>query len=170
MTEVRIIHLDADSFRALAAGDLAEANRVTPVPVTEYLVGPEPRSTWRRRLAQALDDPATAAWTTGLIWDEDARVAVGRAGFHGPPDEDGTVEIGYAVDPEYRRRGYARAAFEALLARARTEPDVRRVRVSIRPDNVASARLALPYGFVKVGEQDDDEDGLEYIYDLELPS
>ncbi|MCO8275923.1 GNAT family N-acetyltransferase [Actinoplanes sp. TRM 88003] len=164
---IKLVHLDADSFRALAGGDLAEANRVTPVPVSEYLVGPEPRSTWRRRLAQALDDPATAAWTTGIIWDDDARVAVGRAGFHGPPDEDGMVEIGYAVDPRYRRRGYARAAFEALLARARDEPAVHRVRVSIRPDNIAAANLALPYGFVKIGEQDDDEDGLEFIYEAD---
>jgi len=166
---IRIIHLDADSFRALSEGDLAAANRVTPVPVSDYLVGPEPRGTWQRRLGQALEDPASAAWTTGIIWDDQAGVAVGRAGFHGPPDETGMVEIGYAVDPRFRRQGYARAAFEALLARARAEPSVHRVRVSIRPDNVASANLALPYGFVKVGEQDDDEDGLEFIYDLELP-
>ncbi len=47
------------------------------------------------------------------------------------------VEIGYAVDPAYRRRGYARAALEALLQRAAREPRVRTVRVTISPGNVA---------------------------------
>ena len=93
-------------------------------------------------------------------------MAVGRAGYHAPPDASGMVEIGYAIDPEYRRRGYARAALEALLARATREPRVRRVRVSIRPDNVASYQLASQYGFRKVGEQWDDEDGLEFGYEI----
>jgi RimJ/RimL family protein N-acetyltransferase len=53
-----------------------------------------------------------------------------------------------------------------LLARARDEPAVHRVRVSIRPDNVASYRLAAQFGFAKVGEQWDDEDGLEYVYEI----
>jgi RimJ/RimL family protein N-acetyltransferase len=76
------------------------------------------------------------------------------------------VEIGYAVDPAFRRRGYARAALETLLERAATEPLVRRVRVTISPDNVASLRLASQYGFVKVGEQWDAEDGLEIVYEV----
>jgi RimJ/RimL family protein N-acetyltransferase len=93
-------------------------------------------------------------------------MAVGRAGYHGPPDSSGTVEIGYAVDPAHRRCGYARAALEALLRRAAHEPQVDTVRVSIRPDNLPSYRLASQYGFCKVGEQWDDEDGLEVIYEV----
>jgi hypothetical protein len=42
------------------------------------------------------------------------------------------------------------------------------VRVSISPDNVASHRLASQYGFTEVGEQWDDEDGLEIIYEVDL--
>ena len=42
---------------------------------------------------------------------------------------------------------------------------MRTVRVSIAPDNTASAALALRYGFVRTGEQWDDEDGLE-IYEF----
>ena len=77
------------------------------------------------------------------------------------------VEIGYAVDPVYRRRGYARAALEALLQRAAREPHVHTVRVTIGPDNVASQQLAAQYGFTEVGEQWDDEDGLEIIYEVD---
>ncbi len=117
------------------------------------------------RSAQIVTDPDSAAWITGAIYDDEIQVAVGRAGYHGPPDSRGMVEIGYAVAPEYRRRGYARAALEALLARAVAEPDVRVVRVTISPDNSASYGLVSRYGFVEVGEQWDDEDGLEIIYE-----
>lgn len=163
---IQIVHLDAAVFRALADGDVATASRVGPVPASEWLAAPVNRGVWRMRLEQARDDPGSEAWTTGYVWDPVREMAVGRAGFHGPPDGDGMVEIGYAIDPAFRRRGYARAALEALLARAEAEPAVRRVRVSISPDNHASQNLALPYGFAKTGEQWDDEDGLEIVYEL----
>jgi RimJ/RimL family protein N-acetyltransferase len=164
---VRIVQLTADVFRALGNGDLAAANTASPVPLSAYFAGPEWKAVWRRRSKQVEEDPASAAWVTGVIWDEWHQVAVGRAGYHGPPDPSGMVEIGYAVDPTYRRRGYARAALEALLQRAAGEPRVRTVRVSISPDNVASYQLASQYGFTEVGEQWDDEDGLEIIYEVD---
>ena len=163
---VRIVHLPAAAFRALADGDLAAANAASPVPLTEYFVSPEWRGTWRRRSEQVSQDPASAAWVTGVIWAEHERAAVGRAGYHGPPDEAGMVEIGYAVDPAYRRRGYARAALEALLARAAREPQVTVVRATISPGNTASYALVSQYGFAEAGQQWDDEDGLEIIYEV----
>jgi RimJ/RimL family protein N-acetyltransferase len=78
------------------------------------------------RSRQVEEHPASAAWVTGVIWDEQQQLAVGRAGYHGPPDPSGMVEIGYAVDPAYRRRGDAatpgphwRPSSSALLANRR---------------------------------------------------
>lgn len=163
---VRLVQLAAATLTALADGDLAAANRTCAVPLGPYFVDRDSRRTWRYRSRQVAADPSCAAWITGVIWDTERRVAVGRAGFHGPPDARGMVEVGYAVDPAYRRRGYARVALEALLDRAASEPAVRVVRASIGPDNVASQRLVSPYGFVAVGEQWDDEDGLELVYEV----
>lgn len=163
---VRIVHLTSPVLEALANGDLAAASAASPVPLTAHFAGPDWRGTWRRRARQVEHDPAFACWVTGIIWDEDQQLAVGRAGFHAPPDPAGMVEIGYAVAPAHRRRGYARAALEALLQRAAEEPEVHTVRASIRPDNIASYRLAVQYGFMEVGRQWDDEDGLEIIYEV----
>ena len=163
---IRIVHLPGPVFRALADGDLAAANAASPVLLSEYFASPAWRGTWRRRSEQVAQDPASAAWVTGVIWDEQQQVAVGRAGYHGPPDRSGMVEIGYAVDPAYRRRGYARAALEALLRRAAQEPRVTTVRVTISPGNTASYALASQYGFAEVGEQWDEEDGREIIYEV----
>ncbi len=160
------MQLSPPAIHALAAGDLAAANQAESIGLTPYFVGPEWRSVWRRRSRQIEDDPGSLGWITGVIVDAEEDIAVGRAGFHGPPDDGGMVEIGYAVDPAYRRQGYARAALVALLGRATREPDVRTVRATISPDNIASRRLVAQYGFVEVGEQWDDEDGLETIFEV----
>lgn len=52
-----------------------------------------------------------------------------------------------------------------LLDRARREPDVRVVQVSIAPDDAASLATALPFGFVAVGGQVDEVDGPETVYE-----
>jgi len=75
--------------------------------------------------------------------------------------------VGYPVDPAYRRQGYARAALEALLSRAAIEPEVHVVRATNSPDNIASNRLVAQYGFIEVGEQRGDEDGLETSYEVD---
>jgi RimJ/RimL family protein N-acetyltransferase len=163
--KVQLVPLSASAFAALAGGDLATAQRVSPVPLSPYFTGPAWTPVWRRRAAQLTSSPADAPWVTQVIWDVDRRLAVGRAGYHGPPDDAGMVEIGYAVDPAFRRLGYARAALTALLERARQEPAVRTVRVTIGPDNIASRQLAAAQGFIEVGAQWDDEDGLELVYE-----
>jgi RimJ/RimL family protein N-acetyltransferase len=159
---VRIVQLDPATLAALAAGERPTGS---PVPLTDHLAGPEHRALWRRRSIQVAADPAAAAWVTGVVWSPDIATAVGRAGFHGPPDPAGMVEVGYAIDPAYRRRGYARAALTLLLDRATREPAVMTVRASVRPDNVASRALVDSAGFVPVGEQWDDEDGVEIVYE-----
>jgi RimJ/RimL family protein N-acetyltransferase len=163
---VEIVQLDAAALRGLSDGNQAAAERTSPIPLSPYLAGPECRRVWQIRAEQVVADPSSAAWITGIVWDPDRALAVGRAGYHGPPDETGMVEVGYSIDPQFRRQGYARAALRALLARAEAEPDVRTFRATISPDNVASRDLVLAHGLVEVGEQMDDEDGLELVYEM----
>jgi RimJ/RimL family protein N-acetyltransferase len=54
----------------------------------------------------------------------------------------------------------------ALVHRAATEAGVRTVRVTISPDNAASLATISGFGFVEVGQQWDDEDGLELIFEV----
>ena len=163
---IELVQLPALAIHALADGDLVAANRAAPVTLSPFFVDVGDSGVWRMRSSQITAYPASATWITGAIWDVDRRVTVGRAGYHGPPDALGLVEVGYAVDPACRRQGYARAALEALLARAAREPSVRTVRATITPDNLASRALVAQYGFVEVGEQIDDEDGLETIFEV----
>jgi RimJ/RimL family protein N-acetyltransferase len=133
-----------------------------------YLSSAEALPIWRIRSAQIRESPHAAPWITRVLVDPRIGRIVGMAGFHGPPDEGGMVEVGYQVDPELRRRGYARRALEILLSVAHDSPDVHVVRATISPDNVASLALVADYGFTMTGEQWDEEDGLEIIFEVRV--
>ncbi|WP_294568967.1 GNAT family N-acetyltransferase [uncultured Arthrobacter sp.] len=164
--DVRLVRLPPAAIHALADGDLAAAQLLSPAVLTEHLVSSGCRAVWRMRSRQLLASPGDADWITRLIVDA-AGTAVGRAGFHGPPD-DGRVEVGYEVDPGHRRRGHARAALGILLGIADAEPGVSTVRASVRPDNLPSRRLVDSFGFRAVGRQWDEDDGWETVLELSL--
>jgi len=74
MPEVRIVHLNGPTFKALAGGDLAAANAVSPVPMTAYFAGPDWRGVWQMRSDQVEADrpvrtgsPASSGMNHG-IW------------------------------------------------------------------------------------------------------
>lgn len=96
-----------------------------------------------------------------------AREVIGYVNFHAPPDDQGIAEIGYALLPAWRGRGYAIEAVAGALAWALEDPRVRTLRASVAPDNDASRRLVARLGFVQTGEQWDPEDGLELVHDID---
>lgn len=165
---VRIVRLSPTAIAALAAGDLAAAQADSPVALSAWQVSESSRRTWQYRAVQAVESPEDLPWITGVLWDEEEQAAVGQSGFHAAPDDDGMVEVGYGVDPAYRRRGYARAALELAIEHARSEPSVRTLRATISPDNEASLALIKQYPFVENGEQWDEDDGLELIFEMSV--
>ena len=79
-------------------------------------------------------------------------LAVGDAGFHGPP-EDGEVEIGYALVPAARGNGLAAEATGLLVEWARSQPGVVSVAARVDPSNAPSRRLLERLGFARDGER-----------------
>lgn len=79
-----------------------------------------------------------------------ARTAVGVGGFKGPP-VDGTVEIGYSILPEFRRRGLATEAVRALLDRSFADPRVRRVVAETLPELRPSIGVLEKVGMRQIG-------------------
>jgi RimJ/RimL family protein N-acetyltransferase len=94
----------------------------------------------------------------GIVHREHALV-IGSAGFKGPPDDEGTVEIAYGIAPAFQGRGYATEAAQALLAYALDSGRVRLVRAHTAPTSNASTRVLTKCGFGFVGEVMDPEDG-----------
>ena len=85
--------------------------------------------------------------------------AIGTAGFKGPPDAAGIVEIAYGIAPNFEGQGFATEAAAALIAFACESPDVKLIRAHTLPTANASTRVLSKCGFRHVGEVVDPEDG-----------
>jgi [ribosomal protein S5]-alanine N-acetyltransferase len=123
------------------------------------------------RLATLRVDPGARPWlgrALVLTEDDGTRRVIGAAGFHAPPDAEGRVEIGYRLDPEFRRQGYAIEAVRGLFDWAAAQ-GVHRFIASISPDNEESLALAAKLGFRQIGEQVDEIDGLELVFETTWP-
>ncbi|KZE91628.1 GNAT family N-acetyltransferase [Microbacterium sp. TNHR37B] len=157
------VPLTTSELDALATGTASDAVRRRLGPH----VGGEPlRWLWEIRAAQVRERPGDLPWIARPLYLGDTPVAVGAAGFHSAPDDEGAVEISYEIDPTFRGRGLATAAAEMLVAEAIAAPEVRTVVASVSPGNSASLRIVRRLGFVKVGEVDDPEDGIEEVFHL----
>jgi [ribosomal protein S5]-alanine N-acetyltransferase len=163
---VRFVELSRAATTALLEGRLADASTETGVALTRYFLTDDQLRLWRVRVKQITADPSAARWIARAVVAEPEGVVVGHAGFHGPPDAAGMVEIAYSVDPAYRRQRYATAMLRELLRRAAAEPSVKTVRATISPDNVASLATISGFGFTQAGEQWDEEDGRELIFEV----
>ncbi|MFB8033531.1 GNAT family N-acetyltransferase [Streptomyces sp. NPDC056004] len=80
-------------------------------------------------------------------------LVIGGMGFHGAPDENGEVTIGYGLAPSARGMGYASEALRALLLFAR-EQGVSRVHGDSDLDNTASQRVMEAVG-MRLVKQDE---------------
>jgi RimJ/RimL family protein N-acetyltransferase len=160
---IELVPLAVPVMEALVDGDLATASRLAGVPLTAHLV--DASWLWRIRLEQAAVDPTSLAWIARAAVDGSTREVVGHVGFHGPPDERGMVEVAYSVDPRHRRQGYGTAMLRTALEWAADSGEARVVRASISPDNAASLATIRPFDFQHVGEQWDDEDGRELLFE-----
>lgn len=163
MPSLRLVALPAPVLTALVEGDLTRAVELTGAPLTPWFTSDATTWLWRMRLAQLAERPDDAHWIARAVLADG--VAVGAGGFHGGPDERGMVEVSYEIEPPHRGRGLATALLAELLAWAATEPAVHVVRASIGPDNAASLAMVRRQGFEPVGEQWDDEDGLELLFE-----
>jgi len=92
---------------------------------------------------------------------------IGHCGFHGPPKAVGRAEIGYTVFQKFRSRGYATEAAQGLIEWARLTGE-RKVFASVAPTNGPLLAVMNKLGFRHIGDQMDEIDGKELVFELAL--
>lgn len=167
---LELISMSAPYMEALIAGSTAPTDDIDAVMPRALAEGLE--DFIRYRLAQLAADPSILEWLgRAMVWTdpEGTRRVVGIIGFHGPPDSQSRLEIGYRVDTGHRRRGYAREAVRAMFDWAAAEHGIRRFIASVSPTNEPSLNLVRSLGFEQTGEQMDEVDGLELVLEATWP-
>jgi RimJ/RimL family protein N-acetyltransferase len=172
---IRSARLDLVSFspaviRALLDERRDEAEGELGCRLPDGFPGDDLEDLLRRRLGQMEDDPGSRQWLVRALVLRKEGTIVGHAGFHGPPGsfglDPGKAELGYTVFPPYRGRGYATEAALALMEWARGE-GVGQFVASVGPWNEPSLAIVRKLGFIQTGEQWDEEDGLELVFELD---
>jgi [ribosomal protein S5]-alanine N-acetyltransferase len=167
---LELVSLPPAVLNALLDGrrDDAETHLSIPLPADWPDADIEPFL--RLRLEQMLRDPGAQKWLVRALVRRCDATMIGHAGFHGPPGSNGLaadkVELGYTVFPAFRGRGYATEAAAALMEWA-ARAGARRFVASVGPGNEPSLAIVRKLGFVQTGEQWDDEDGLELVFELD---
>ncbi len=118
------------------------------------------------RIEDVQRNPSHIKWYYRLIVERESRTLIGSISFHAPPDINGMVEVGFGLASEYRGNGYGRETLEALWLWACQQPEVKVLRYTVSPDNRASQAIIARYPTKYLGQQIDDEDGPEDIYEI----
>ncbi len=94
-------------------------------------------------------------WTPVAIYHNTEPVGFALVGR----DECGVDWIdSFMIDGQHQRKGYGRAALQALLDRFQRAPDYRETRLSYYQGNQAAPALYLAAGFTHTGEIDADDE------------
>jgi len=135
--------------------------RLVGVPAAEglhgFYVSSDVSQDWLDMLRSSTQsDP----WRHGFfVVHRDTRSVIGSAGFKGPPDSDGMVEIAYGIVPSFEGHGYATEVAAELVRFAFARGGIRLVRAHTRPVANASTRVLTKCGFHHTGSVVDPDDG-----------
>ena len=102
--------------------------------------------------------PDEADWWMHFFCDARTGVLVGSGGFAGKPAHR-QVEIGYEVAPAFRRRGYATAAVNALIAKAVLSGEVDHIVAHTLAGDQRSAGVLRATDFSETGHTTHPDDG-----------
>jgi [ribosomal protein S5]-alanine N-acetyltransferase len=157
---LRLVPHAAEHLRALIEGPEQYARSAGLKPATglrDFIVSPDVSADWLAALQTASGaDP----WKYGFaVVDRETETAIGNAGFTGPPDATGAVEIAYGIVPDYQGRGCATEAAEALVRYAQADPRARTIRAHTLPARNASTRVLEKCGFTWMGQLIHETDG-----------
>lgn len=143
---------------AIAGRDFTNPHKV--------LVDDEGPLAWR--VPQVKEDPTTNKWFVRFIVLKESHEIIGSTSFHGVPDENGMIEIGIGLEEKFWGNGFAKEALLGMWGWVTEEPGVRVLRYTVSPSNIASVKIIKYFRFTYIGQQLDEIDGPEDIYEMSV--
>lgn len=120
------------------------------------------------RVPQVKVDSSLNKWFVRWIVLKSTREIIGSTSFHGKPNEVGMIEIGLEIDPQFQSQGFGYEALAGMWSWVSKESSIKILRYTVSASNAASVALVKKFGFKHMGQQLDEEDGPEEIYELSV--
>ena len=118
------------------------------------------------RLPRVRQNPEYAKYLLRVAVLKDNPIIIASAGFHDAPDSDGMIEIGFGVDKKHQGMGFGQELLHGMWSWVVNDPQVKTLRYTVSPDNLISQHIIKKLWFKHKGQQIDEEDGPEDIYEL----
>jgi len=90
-----------------------------------------------------------------MIQCKENNMVIGDIGFHGKPDENGEVEIGFGLVSEAWNKGYGFEALKGIVKWTKMQEGVKTLKADCLIDNLASIRILEKIGLKEVYRNDD---------------
>ncbi|MBZ9623664.1 GNAT family N-acetyltransferase [Clostridium sp. FP2] len=113
----RLSILPLDKYNLeLCINDYNNMERNLGLIITDKNIGIRDKNVYKIRLNDVENNPTNFMWyTTWLIILNEENRSVGSIMVKGYPNEDGQVVVGYAMQSDYRRKGYMLEALNCII-------------------------------------------------------
>jgi len=153
-TRLRLLELRQQQLE-LCLSDFQQLEKQLQMTIaTDFLTERVQRAIRMKIEKMRVAEPSQHAWITyWLIVIKDENIGAGMLGFKGYPNEDGSTEIGYGIDPAYQNKGYMSEAVQSLIDWAFTHPFCNIV-TATEVYNPASKRLLEKLGAIQTEDNE----------------
>jgi RimJ/RimL family protein N-acetyltransferase len=140
--------LSFDEFRKHLESPDDLANKLGLIP-SQSLMDKEARDAMQNDLLPGLKDPDKdpSFYTMWIVIEKIKKAIIGGICFHGEPDKNGEVEIGYGIDADNRNQGYMTETIDGIIKWIRNNKKVRIIRAETDITNISSVRVLEKNGF-----------------------
>jgi RimJ/RimL family protein N-acetyltransferase len=118
------------------------------------------------RVPQVKVDSSINKWFVRWIVLKETAEVIGSTSFHGAPDAEGMIEIGLGIEEPFQNKGYAKESLMGMWSWVSQFSEVKTLRYTVSPDNLPSIAVINYFGFEYRGQQMDEIEGPENIYEM----
>ena len=94
-------------------------------------------------------------YTMWIVIEKNLKAIIGGICFHGEPDENGEVEIGFGTDDDYQNKGYMTEVIRGMIEWSKNQGKITVLRAETNNDNISSQKVLMKNGF-QISKQNED--------------
>ncbi|MBW9158566.1 GNAT family N-acetyltransferase [Clostridium tagluense] len=153
----RLSILPLDKYNLeLCINDYNKMEKNLRLAITNKNIGIREKTVYKIRLEGVENNPANYMWyTTWIIVLNLENRSVGAIMIKNYPNEDGEVLVGYAMQDDYKRKGYMVEGLKGIIQWIFLNPDVKCIIADTVKINIPSHKVLQKIGMVVYKEDDE---------------